>query len=194
MSGGSETWRQWSQTTSINPPPPCTPSAMRSPTRSSRKASPSTVNVAMGLLEKLLPTLMRLRAVYRRSRDSFSAVDIAGYSYAVGRYRRDGALHPDRVIVGSETSATALAEHWNLVEELICVIGDVVRTGWDYIGEAGVATKQYNDFRRLLLPLPRIARRHLDCRHHRPPADTVLSESGDLTPCHEHLSGAPGGI
>ena len=48
MSGGSETWRQWSQTTSINPPPPCTPSAMRSPTRSSRKASPSTDNVAMG--------------------------------------------------------------------------------------------------------------------------------------------------
>ena len=36
---------------------------------------------------------------------SFSYLDIGGYNYAASRYEKDGTLHPDRVIVGSETPA-----------------------------------------------------------------------------------------
>ncbi len=52
-------------------------------------------------------------------------------------------LHPDRVIVGSETRAAHTVKIWKTIEHLPHVIGDFAWTGWDYIGEAGLATKQY---------------------------------------------------
>ena len=40
------------------------------------------------------------------------ALDLAGYNYASGRYEKDGKLHPDRVIYGSETFPQDIAKNW----------------------------------------------------------------------------------
>lgn len=106
------------------------------------------LNLILGILDKLLDRIVRLPAVDKRTRDVFAEVDVAGYNYMVGRYELDGRLHPHRVIVGSETRAALTAKIWPQVERLPYVIGDFAWTGWDYIGEAGLATKQYGTKKR----------------------------------------------
>ena len=78
---------------------------------------------------------------------SFSYLDIGGYNYAASRYEKDGTLHPDRVIVGSETLPKNLYHNWQLVKKFPYVIGDFMWTGWDYLGEAGIGTVRYKSFK-----------------------------------------------
>jgi len=106
------------------------------------------LNAIMGILDRMLERIVRLPAVDKRTRDVFAEVDVAGYNYMVGRYELDGRLHPDRVIVGSETRAAHTHRIWRKVEALPYVIGDFCWTGWDYIGEAGIATKEYGTTKR----------------------------------------------
>lgn len=70
-------------------------------------------------------------------------LDICGYNYAVSRYEMEGELHPERIIVGSETYAYDLAKTWELVEEKPYVIGDFMWTAWDYLGETGIGSWSY---------------------------------------------------
>lgn len=65
-------------------------------------------------------------------------LDIAGYNYASDRYAFDGELHPDRIVVGSETFPFQLAENWAAVEKNSWLIGDFMWTAWDYLGETGI--------------------------------------------------------
>ena len=65
-------------------------------------------------------------------------LDIAGYNYACARYETEPYVHPDRVIVGSETYPQDLAKTWPVIEKCPWVIGDFMWTAWDYIGEAGI--------------------------------------------------------
>jgi len=65
-------------------------------------------------------------------------LDIAGYNYASGRYAKDGKLHPDRVIFGSETLPQDITKNWKLVKEYPYLIGDFMWTAWDYLGEVGI--------------------------------------------------------
>ncbi len=55
----------------------------------------------------------------------------------------DHDLHPQRVIVGSETNPAKIARNWELVRELPHLIGDFTWTGWDYLGEAGIGRMRY---------------------------------------------------
>lgn len=71
-------------------------------------------------------------------------LDIAGYNYAVSRYEMEAELHPDRVLVGSETYTYELAKTWPLVEKYPHVIGDFMWTAWDYLGEVGIASWSYD--------------------------------------------------
>ncbi|MBO7419224.1 MAG: DUF4982 domain-containing protein [Bacteroidaceae bacterium] len=73
------------------------------------------------------------------------ALDIAGYNYASKRYEMEGTLHPDRIVVGSETFPYALAENWTMVEKKPYLIGDFMWTAWDYIGEIGLGAWYYTD-------------------------------------------------
>lgn len=73
------------------------------------------------------------------------ALDIAGYNYANLRYEMDGAAHPERVIVGTETFPHNLAANWAQVEKLPYLIGDFMWTAWDYIGEIGLGAWYYSD-------------------------------------------------
>lgn len=70
-------------------------------------------------------------------------LDIAGYNYASGRYRKDLELHPERIIVGSETMPYDIAKNWKMVEELPNLIGDFMWTAWDYMGENGIGAWGY---------------------------------------------------
>ncbi|MDO5422405.1 MAG: glycoside hydrolase family 2 TIM barrel-domain containing protein [Eubacteriales bacterium] len=72
-------------------------------------------------------------------------LDIAGYNYAVSRYEKEGELHPNRIIVGSETYAYELAKTWKQVEALPYVIGDFMWTAWDYLGETGIGSWTYGE-------------------------------------------------
>ena len=72
-------------------------------------------------------------------------MDIVGYNYAQTRYENDQALHPGRVVVGSETFPSDLPGNWALVERLPWVIGDFMWTAWDYIGEVGLGGWTPND-------------------------------------------------
>lgn len=71
------------------------------------------------------------------------ALDIAGYNYASGRYKKEGKLHPERILVGSETFPQDIYKNWEMVKELPYLIGDFMWTGWDYLGEAGMGSWSY---------------------------------------------------
>lgn len=70
-------------------------------------------------------------------------LDICGYNYAVSRYEMEKELHPERVVVGSETYAYDLVKYWKLVEETPYIIGDFMWTAWDYLGEVGIGSWSY---------------------------------------------------
>lgn len=67
-----------------------------------------------------------------------ATLDVSGYNYASGRYAGEGKLHPERVIVGSETFPQDIAKNWAMVQKYPYLIGDFMWTAWDYIGEAGI--------------------------------------------------------
>ncbi len=58
---------------------------------------------------------------------------------------------PNRVIVGSETHNTNIAQNWPKVLELPHVIGDFTWTGWDYLGEVGLGRVEYGEDSGLLM-------------------------------------------
>lgn len=73
----------------------------------------------------------------------FALLDIAGYNYAVSRYEKESDIHPERIIVGTETYVYELARTWPLVEKYPYVIGDFMWTAWDYLGEVGIGGWSY---------------------------------------------------
>ncbi len=74
----------------------------------------------------------------------FSNLDICGYNYGDIRYLDEARLHPERIIVGSETKPPKIAKNWEMVESLSYVVGDFMWTGWDYLGEAGLGAIGYS--------------------------------------------------
>jgi len=75
----------------------------------------------------------------------FVALDVGGYNYREVHYQGDHARHPDRVMVGLESTAMEALEHWEAVETLPYVIGDFVWTSLDYLGEAGIGRVEIGD-------------------------------------------------
>lgn len=72
-------------------------------------------------------------------------LDIAGYNYACGRYCMDGRLHPDRIIMGSETLCGDVVRNYRAMQRLPYLVGDFIWAAWDYLGEAGCGAWTYND-------------------------------------------------
>ena len=81
-------------------------------------------------------------------------LDIAGYNYGHARYDLDGALHQERVIVGSETYPARMYDNWLDVKKWPYVIGDFMWTGWDYLGETGAGAWRYGSSARFAQPYP----------------------------------------
>ncbi|GAB2674699.1 glycoside hydrolase family 2 TIM barrel-domain containing protein [Nocardia goodfellowii] len=114
----------------------------------------AVMNFLMSLLMDKLGHLVKLPRIDRRTREVFATVDIAGYNYMHGRYRKDARKYPTRVIVGSETPPPHTARIWREIEQLPNVIGDFTWTAWDYLGEAGIATRVYGASTALYRPYP----------------------------------------
>ncbi len=101
------------------------------------------VNTIMQRLRTALPILLQSDAVAERLDEPYSYLDVAGYNYSDARYEVDGNRMPNRLIVGSETHNTNIAQNWPKVLELAHVIGDFTWTGWDYLGEVGLGRVEY---------------------------------------------------
>lgn len=71
------------------------------------------------------------------------ALDIAGYNYGSGRYPLEGKIHPDRMLIGSETFPQDIYKNWEMVKKLPYLFGDFMWTSWDYLGEAGLGCWSY---------------------------------------------------
>jgi len=74
-----------------------------------------------------------------------ATLDISGYNYASGRYPGEGKLHPERIVVGSETFPQDIAKNWDMVKKYPYLIGDFMWTAFDYIGEAGLGTWSFHE-------------------------------------------------
>lgn len=72
-------------------------------------------------------------------------LDIAGYNYASSRYEMESKVHPNRIVVGSETFPYDLVSNWSMVKKHPYLIGDFMWTAWDYLGEAGIGTWTYEE-------------------------------------------------
>ncbi|MFQ3588124.1 MAG: glycoside hydrolase family 2 TIM barrel-domain containing protein [Fimbriimonadaceae bacterium] len=76
---------------------------------------------------------------WQTSSDSgFAHLDIGGMNYLWETVRSDHERHPDRVVVQTETYASAAYDSWQSVVECPWNLGDFVWTGQDYIGESGI--------------------------------------------------------
>lgn len=71
-------------------------------------------------------------------------LDVIGLNYMPVRHELEHELHPNHVIVGSESYPTEIAKLWKIVEEKPYVIGDFTWTGYDYLGEAGIGIYHYD--------------------------------------------------
>ena len=96
-------------------------------------------------LEDRMNALAVTEAVSEITEEAYGALDIAGMNYQDARYELDHQLHPNRVIVGSETFPTRIDRLWALVKANPHVIGDFTWTGWDYLGEPGLGRMHYRD-------------------------------------------------
>ena len=104
-------------------------------------------NALMNKMGDLMDMAAAGKSVDKATSAAFAALDIGGYNYATSRYVKDGKLHPERIIVGSETLPKYLYKNWQLVKELPYLIGDFMWTGWDYLGESGIGTVQYKSMK-----------------------------------------------
>ena len=96
------------------------------------------INTAMSLFQDVIPPLMRSEMVTDKTKESFAALDIAGYNYLGARYEMDAELFSNRVIVGTESGIKDIVGNWAAVESHGHVIGDFCWTGMDYLGEVGI--------------------------------------------------------
>jgi len=111
-----------------------------------KKGSAVTSTVANVMANKIggiMQTISKLPKADAVTKDTFPAVDVAGYNYAWGRYAGDAKRHPERVVLGTESMPGDIPKIWALTEALPNVIGDFVWTGWDYLGETGIGTWGY---------------------------------------------------
>ncbi len=102
------------------------------------------VNTAMTNLIDVLSDLMRSPVVAKKSAETMSYLDVAGYNYMEQRFALDRELFPERVVVASETHPVAIDSGWRAVTENPQVIGDFTWTGWDYLGEVGIGRTAYD--------------------------------------------------
>ena len=108
-----------------------------------------SLNAAMGGTQKEMMDAFAASPLLGECLEEASCeLDVTGYNYLTARHTLEHQLHPQRLIVGSETYPTEIAELWKIVEENPHVIGDFTWTGYDYLGEAGIGIYHYDTDRR----------------------------------------------
>lgn len=107
-------------------------------------AGSEELNQVMGTTEQqMLDQFSVSQILTDRLEAAESCVDVVGYNYLTARHELEHRLHPDRVVMGSETYPTEIARLWQIVQRNPHVIGDFTWTGFDYLGEAGIGICHY---------------------------------------------------
>ena len=70
-------------------------------------------------------------------------LDVAGYNYMIHKHASDHQRDPKRVILQTESYPRDAFQNWALVHDYPYIIGDIVWTGLDYLGEAGIGRYYY---------------------------------------------------
>lgn len=73
----------------------------------------------------------------------FAVQDIGGYNYQLFRAASDHQRIPSRVIVQTESYPRDVFTNWNIIRHNAYIIGDLVWTAMDYLGESGIGRNIY---------------------------------------------------
>ena len=102
------------------------------------------LNAAMAKMEqKRMDAFSTSRSLSEAMEEVACELDVVGYNYLTARHEYEHTAHPERVVVCSETYPTEIARLWGIVENNPHVLGDFTWTGYDYVGEAGIACYHY---------------------------------------------------
>lgn len=71
-------------------------------------------------------------------------LDIVGYNYMIHKHAEDHLRDPKRVIWQTESYPRDAFSNWVIVSEYPYIIGDIVWTGLDYLGESGIGRYYYD--------------------------------------------------
>jgi len=70
-------------------------------------------------------------------------LDIVGYNYMIHKHKSDHARCPERVIWQTESFPRDAFNNWANTNDYPYIIGDIVWTGLDYLGESGIGQFYY---------------------------------------------------
>jgi beta-galactosidase len=73
----------------------------------------------------------------------FEVLDVAGYNYMIFKHRTDHQRDPKRVMWQTESYPRDAFRNWATVADNAYVVGDMVWTGLDYLGESGIGRYYY---------------------------------------------------
>lgn len=79
------------------------------------------------------------------TKELYDYLDMAGYNYYGEYYEAMHEIHPDRVIVGTETEGNKVGFHYDLMQKHPYIIGDFVWTLQDHLGECNCAEQNYGE-------------------------------------------------
>ena len=74
----------------------------------------------------------------------FDVLDIGGYNYMIFKHASDHQRNPKRVMWQTESYPRDAFRNWKLVRDYPYIIGDIVWTGLDYLGESGIGRNYYD--------------------------------------------------
>ena len=70
-------------------------------------------------------------------------LDVAGYNYMIFKHASDHERDPKRVIWQTESYPRDAFRNWAVANDFPYVVGDIVWTGLDYLGESGIGRNYY---------------------------------------------------
>ena len=70
-------------------------------------------------------------------------LDVVGYNYMIHKHASDHQRDPRRVMLQTESYPRDAYQNWALVRDYPYIVGDIVWTGLDYLGESGIGRTYY---------------------------------------------------
>ena len=70
-------------------------------------------------------------------------LDVAGYNYMIFKHASDHQRDPKRIIWQTESYPRDAFRNWAVANDFPYVVGDIVWTGLDYLGESGIGRNYY---------------------------------------------------
>ena len=71
-------------------------------------------------------------------------LDVVGYNYMIFKHATDHQRAPKRVMWQTESYPRDAFRNWALVQDYPYIVGDIVWTGLDYLGESGIGRNYYD--------------------------------------------------